>query len=405
MSLTLDDLDFLTSGAGEVLLQKLRIEDLSQHNHLKLVTALRKDYTLDQVRAAVSLAQVRLKAWEKFGADAQKMFFTEDALQQASDRRIRHYRAGLIPQRFIMDVCCGIGADSLAFAAAGSTVYGIDLDPVRVAMARLNAAVMELMNAQFEVRDATDIQTVDDVAALFFDPARREDDGRRIYNVEDYQPPLSIIRQWRVPQILVKLSPGVQLGQLADYDIAGGNGLEFISVEGALKEALLWMGMWGLNDPSLHRRGLTATLLVEDQVYHWQRTSKPEALSLSAPRGWLIEPDPALIRAGLVQDAAQHYGGDLLDKTIAYFTTDAKPDSPWLRAWKILDWMPFNLKKLRAYLRERNVGTVTVKKRGSALTPEGLTADLKLKGDASRTLVLTRYNEYPIVLICADYQP
>ncbi|MBC7870509.1 MAG: SAM-dependent methyltransferase, partial [Chitinophagaceae bacterium] len=65
--------------------------------------------------------------------------------------------------------------------------------------------------------------------------------------------------------------------------------------------------------------------------------------------------------------------------------------------------MPFNLKKQRAYLRERNVGTVTVKKRGSALTPEGLIADLKLKGDETRTLVLTRCAGRPIVMICSDY--
>ncbi|MDX1994322.1 MAG: methyltransferase domain-containing protein [bacterium] len=393
MSLTLDDLDFLTSGAGEALLERLRVEDLSQQNHLKLVTALRKDYTLDQVRAAVSLAQVRLKARDKFGHLAQKMFFTEDALQQASDPRIRRYRANSVPPRFVVDVCCGIGADSLAFATAGSGVYGIDLDPVRVAMARLNAAVLGLPNTHFEVGDATEIRTADGAVTLFFDPARREEDGRRIYDVEAYNPPLSLVRQWSAHAIAVKLSPGVDLRQLEDYPAL----IEFISVEGDLKEAVMWLGAgW---------RTMKATLLTSDGVLHWQRTSEPEARPLSEPRGWLIEPDPALIRAGLVQDAAQHFDGFLLDETIAYFTTDTKPASPWVRAWQILDWMPFNLKKLRAYLRERNVGTVTVKKRGSALTPEGLSADLKLKGDASRTLVLTRYNEQPIVLICADYQP
>jgi hypothetical protein len=92
-----------------------------------------------------------------------------------------------------------------------------------------------------------------------------------------------------------------------------------------------------------------------------------------------------------------------LDETIAYFTTDDKPDSPWVRTWQILGWMPFNLKKLRAYLREHNVGTVTVKKRGSAITPESLIPQLKLKGDESRTLVLTRCQGAHIVIICADY--
>jgi hypothetical protein len=115
-----------------------------------------------------------------------------------------------------------------------------------------------------------------------------------------------------------------------------------------------------------------------------------------------VEPDPAILRAGLVQDAAEKFNGFMLDETIAYFTTDRKPDSPWVRAWQILDWMPFNLKKLRAYLRERNVGNVTVKKRGSPLTPETLIPQLKLKGDESRTLVLTRLQGQPIVMICEN---
>jgi hypothetical protein len=124
---------------------------------------------------------------------------------------------------------------------------------------------------------------------------------------------------------------------------------------------------------------------------------------IDKPRGWLIEPDPALLRAGLVQAVAAAFDGALLDETIAYFTTHEKPKSPWLRGWQILDWMPFHLKRLRAYLREWNIGRVTVKKRGAAITPEELTAKLKLSGAGSCTLVLTRYQAEPIVMICADY--
>jgi hypothetical protein len=71
------------------------------------------------------------------------------------------------------------------------------------------------------------------------------------------------------------------------------------------------------------------------------------------------------------------------------------------RAWIIDDWMPFNLKKLRAYLRERGVGRVTVKKRGSPLSPEELIAKLKLPGNGvERVIVLTRVLGQPAILIC-----
>ncbi len=121
------------------------------------------------------------------------------------------------------------------------------------------------------------------------------------------------------------------------------------------------------------------------------------------PRGYLYEPDPAIIRAGLLSELAQHLELTMyrLDETIAYLTADTLVKSALARAWIIDDWMPFNLKKLRAYLRERGVGRVTVKKRGSPLSPEELIAKLKLTGDGEeRVVVLTHVLGQAAILIC-----
>lgn len=385
MSLSLADLDFLTTDAGVRFLDQLRDEDLSPSNTLSLLTRLRRDYPAEQSRAALSLAQTRLKAVDKFGDDAGRMFFTADALQQASHPLVRRYRAQVAQGVSVVDVGCGIGADSLALAGAGGAVLGLDIDPVRVAMARLNGAALGLP-ARFEVADVHQGLPPSDL--VFFDPARRDENGKRIFHVERYQPPLSLLRDWAAPQIMVKLSPGVNLAQLLPY----GGGVEFISVNGDLKEAVLWLGF--------ERVPMMATLLTADEALHWPLPAVMPTVALAEPRGWLVEPDPSLLRAGLVQAVAAAFDGTMLDETIAYFTTEIRPESPWLRSWRILDWMPFHLKRLRAYLRQRGVGQVTVKKRGMAMTPDELIGRLKLKGDAARTLVLTRYQGQPVVLIC-----
>lgn len=385
-------LDFLTSSAGVQLLDALAGEDLSDARTLALLTRLRKSYPAEQAGAALELARLRLKAVEKFGEVAARMYFTRSALEQASDPRIRAYRAQHAPQS-VLDACCGIGADSLTFAQHGAQVLGIDLDAERAAMASLNAAALGVSDrARFEVGDVRGALPAG-YALRFFDPARRDETGRRLHDVEAYQPPLSLIRQWDAAQIMVKLSPGVELAQLESY----GGTVEFISVEGDLKEAVIHL-------PAAES-ALFATLIHGDTVHHWRRTDSPAPRPLSTPRGWLIEPDSSLLRAGLVEDAAQAFDAYQLDETIAYLTADHAPETPWARAWQIMDWMPFNVKKLRAYLRERNIGTVTVKKRGSPLTPEALIAQLKPKGDRSCTLALTRHDGAPIVMICEDYTP
>jgi len=387
MSITLPDVEWLTSPTGESLLQRLAHEDLSDTNTLPLLTRLRRDYTAVQAGAAVEMARLRVKAVAKFGVDARRLFFTREALEQASDPLVRAYRAEVIGAHSVIDACCGIGADSLMLAAMGADVYGLDIDSVRIEIARYNAKSVGL-KARFEVGDVT--EGLPRAEWVFFDPARRDEQGKRIYDVERYQPPLSIVSDWKQASICAKLSPGVDLEHLKSY-----HGLvDFVSVDGDLKEAILWLG-----DGVRRER---ATLLRHEEYFFWEREMGivPET-TIAAPREWLVEPDPAILRAGLVQDVAEEFNGFLLDETIAYFTTDEKPESPWLRAWRVLDWMPFNVKKLRAYLRAHQVGDVTVKKRGSPVTPEALIPQLKLKGSAARTVVLTRLRGQPIVIICA----
>jgi SAM-dependent methyltransferase len=388
--ITLPTLAFLASPDGEHVLADLAAQDLSDRHTLPLITALRRSLPAETAGAALEMARLRQKAVAKFGPDAARLFFTRDALEQASDPQARAFHAAGCAGWSVADFCCGIGADALAFAAAGASVLAVDLDPVRAEMARLNAAALDLP-LMVQTADVRDLDP--DADLVFCDPARRED-GRRLFSVEDYQPPLSISRRWRAPRLLVKLSPGVDVAELAGY----GGGVEFVSVEGELKEALLRTGRAAFGaDPDRH-----ATLLTGGVVHHWRGADR-EPGEVGAPLGWLIEPDPALIRAGLVTSAGRAWNATQLDETIAYLTADAPPNTPWARAWRVQLWMPFNVKALRAALRERGVGHVAVKRRGSPVTPEALIPQLKLKGDAGATVVLTRLQGKPIAIVCDEH--
>jgi SAM-dependent methyltransferase len=393
MTITLDDLDFLASPPGLRLLDRLRGESLDDSHTLRLLDRLRREVSAQQAGAALEMARLRFKAEGKFGQDAPVMWFTRDGLEQASDPLVRRYRAATTAAAPVVDACCGIGADSLALAAAGAAVVGLDYDPVRVRIAQMNAEALGLP-AQFRAADVRD--GLPDAAVIFYDPARRDATGRRIHHVEQYHPPLGLVKDWQrthpAARIIVKLSPGVDLAQLESY----GGCVEFISVGGDLKEAVLRLG------PGVGSGSTQATLLTPDGAFSFRRETVFAHAPVSEPRRWLLEPDASVLRAGLVSDLALMLGGALLDETIAFITTDERPETIWARAWPVLDWMPFHVKRLRAYLRERGVGQVTVKKRGSAVTPETLIPQLKLHGDETRVLVLTRCQDKPVVIICGE---
>ena len=386
----------LTSPLGQRALSAAQELAPREQDYLTHFQHLTREYAPDLARAALEIAILRGAADRKFPF-ADRLFATRDALEQASGWEVSTYRA----ERFrefdtIVDLGCSIGSDTLAFSDHAPAV-GIDIDPLRLAMARENfrairpSAQVALMQA--DLRYSIPIWTVPFPCALFFDPSRRVE-HRRVHSVHDYTPQLSIIDDWRprYPALGVKVSPGVSLAELQGYDAE----VEFISHHGSLKEAVLWFG-------PLKRCSRRAAILPGP---HFLESDLPEdvlrkrKLPLSQPLAYLYEPDPAVLRAGLVYDLGERINAYQLDPDIAYLVSDQKVVTPFARAWMVEDWMPFGLKKLRAYLREREVGRVIVKKRGSPLQPEELIQKLKLKGHDKRVVFLTHLQGRPIVVIC-----
>ena len=315
-------------------------------------------------------------------------------MEQATSFEISSYRAERFRQfPYIADLGCSIGGDTFSLAQVAPTI-GLDVDFLRLSMASANLLALGLSsNSQLIQSNLTySLPFKAGSIALFFDPARRAGD-HRFFSVQQYQPPLSIIRDWLpdFPSLGVKISPGVDLAELNVYEAE----LEFISFHGELKEAVLWFG-------SLKTAFRRATILPGPYQLVAQlpdRLPLPPA-RISDPGFFLYEPDPSVIRSGLVTTLAEMLDASQVDSDIAYLTSDSLSPTPFARVWRIIDWFPFQLKRLRAYLRQHNYGHVTVKKRGSPIEPDFLIHQLRLKGDLDCILVLTHLRGEPIVIIC-----
>lgn len=332
----------------------------------------------EKAAAATTQARLRERAVAKFGDAAPLMFFTPDALEQATRSRVADHRAArlaaAIPEGSVIDLGCGIGGDLLAFSRAGLVAAGIDQDPVRVAMARANLAALGLAGA-VQVGDAT---TVDPsgFGAAFADPARRGGRGR-VFDVDGWTPPWPWVLDLLRRRALVKVAPGI------GHDLVPpGVEAEWVSDGGEVKEAVLW-------SPDLSTADRRATVIGEGGLATLTQEDDPGA-EVRAVGDYLYEPDGAVIRAGLVTAVAAGVGGGLLDPHIAYVTGDAPFRTPFARGYRVVEHLPYREKQLRAALHERGVGRLTIKKRGVQVVPEELRKRLALKGDAEATLVMTR---------------
>ncbi|MGZ5389184.1 MAG: THUMP-like domain-containing protein [Aeromicrobium sp.] len=364
----------LLSPAGQVLLVEVA-ERAGIESDLGLGTRLRKAHDAELVAAAVTQNHLRSKARSKFGEAAALMYFTHDALEQSTRAVVSDHRAHRLVsagETAVVDLGCGIGGDLIAFARAGMKVRGVELGPVRAAIARANLDALGLTGTVL-CADATAVSVASDEVA-FVDPARRDGKGR-IFDPTDCVPPWDFVTALLAGRGLAKTMPGI------DHRLVpAGVEAEWVSVDGNLVEACLW----GEPYASAHRR---ATLLPS-------RESLTDAdageAHVAAPAAFLYEPDDAVIRSGLVTAVAAEVDGWLIDPKIAWVSSAAHVATPYARAFRVIDELPFRQKPLKAALVALDIGTLTIKKRGVDVVPDVLIKRLKLKGSVTGTIVMTR---------------
>ena len=364
-------------------------------SELAVATALRRDYPASLAAAAVAQHELRLAAREKFSR-AMEMLFTRAGYEQSSSETIARHRAARFGgARRVADLCCGIGGDLIALAAAPRTtapqpdarVLAVDRDEIHARLAIHNAGVYGASGRVSAcVADVRDI-ALDGLDAVFIDPARRA--GTRRFPAGVSQPPLDwcVALAGRVPAVCVKAAPG-----LPAELIPPGWEAEFIADGRDLKEAVLW-------SPAFATASRRATILPAGDTL----IAEPGApVSLTEPGEYLLDPSPAVTRAGLVEDLARLLGARKIDPHIAFLTADRAVSTPFARTLRVIESAPWNEKRFAARLRELGVGAADIRRRGLAGDVDQIHRRLKLSGPHRATVVITRVSDKPWGLICTD---
>ena len=414
-----EDFIALLSPEGQQLLA--RVDYDSKTDVVKLVSHLRAEgFDPALVAAVLTQAKLRRRAKAKFGEFADRMIFTEHGLEQASRLSVAALHAGRFKNAgvsSVADLGCGIGTESLAFASVDLSVSAFDLHEVTAAVATYNLNIFD--NAFVEQADVTAI-SLTDFDGIFFDPARRDlsaakaERAIRKFDPAQFAPNFD----WVVEQCKQHVAgsgsaagPGVGSGTARAAGIKLGPGhpheaiddsaeAQWVSVNGDLVELSLWFG--AAARPNIKR----SALLIDGEGKHHEITSD-STTRLDAEYGelgeYVYEPDNAIIRSHLLGQLANDLGLHIFANEIAYLTGGAEGSSaiksPWLKGYRVLDNLAFDRKKLKAYLRERNIGTLEIKKRGSDVVPEQLRKEMALKGEGAATLIVTRVGDAHRVLV------
>ncbi|OHV05385.1 SAM-dependent methyltransferase [Mycobacterium talmoniae] len=325
----------------------------------------------DRAPALVETTLLRRRAADKLPG-TEDWLFTDEALQQASAAPVARHRAARLSGAVVHDVTCSIGTELAALRDTATQVIGSDLDPVRLAMAQHN------LGGTVGLCRADALAPISRAAVVVADPGRRR--GRqRSFNPRDYQPALdALLDTYRGRELVVKCAPGIDFGSVRRLGFDGE--IEVTSVAGAVREACLWSA--GLAGSGVRRR---ATILDRGEQL---TDAEPDDCAVRPAGRWIVDPDGAVVRAGLVRHYGARHGLWQLDPDIAYLSGDRLPAG--VRGFEVLERLPYSEKGLRQALAALDCGALEILIRGVDVDPDALRRRLRLRGSRPLSAVITR---------------
>ncbi|RYG24518.1 class I SAM-dependent methyltransferase [bacterium] len=310
----------------------------------------------EAARWAFGQWDLRARAKGRF-PEPERLLFVREALEQATHRGLSEYHASLFPAgKLVVDLTCGIGGDLMAFAARGP-VLGFELDAERADYARWN---LEAFGRKGEVRQEDGLAWLQEHEAeyVFADPARRVD-GKRTLDPDVFSPdPFAVAEAASgASRWAMKLTPMLPDETLARLALR----IEFVSFAGECREALaiggsepLEPGVWAVHPEREPLKG-----------------DVPVPAEADLAEGWLHDADPAAVRA----HALGNFGLSSLGDSPGYLVGPTRVDSPWLRAYEVIDDVA--PKRLKATLKALEADVPVLKQRGAGQNLDVWRKDLK----------------------------
>jgi hypothetical protein len=368
--ITLDVLRYLATPPGMDLLRAM-VATLPPGGILTPADAARwrRDLSLETFHAALIVAQTDAKARRskgKFADSPRWIWGVPEALEQATALPVGRYKAERIGSvcgnARVIDLCCGMGGDALAFAAR-FPVTAVDRSPVRAWMAEQNLSGSTHPATAIAADIAGLPMAVDEHSIIHIDPARRAA-GRRSAAWEESIPGPNLVMPLieRAAGGSIKLSPGVEFD-----DLPPGH-LELISERRAVVQAVLWTGCFVA---PFGGAGYRSATVIDGNGQASRLTGQPAAsLGSAAPAGrYVLEVDGAVHRAGLAPLLLDRLAAAALSDDCGLLTCDTDPQSPFVTLFETVATFPYAERRLAAHLPP---GVIEFKPRGVTLDTDRL---------------------------------
>ena len=354
--------------------------------------------------------KLRLKVPEWYAVPSLRYPFRLSG-EQCSSSETAFYKASVAARvgSRIADLTGGLGVDSWAFSKVAAEVLYNEMKPELSAAAERNFRELgvenvTVRNCQIEPGNVSEVLDGFEPDIIFLDPARRAEDGRKVFRLEDCQPDvLRLLPELfsAAPLVLLKLSPMADI-TLVCRRLGSVREVHVVAADGECKELLLLLERgYGSYTTVIYENGSILNVGAEGGIRQpsLRDPSHAPASRLWAPPSYtaegghgfanptlcsnllLFEPGKALLKAGAF-DLPCQFGLEKIGRHTHLYTGQVPEElEPFGKCFEILEVLPLNNKTIKELGKRYPQASVTA--RNIPITSDQLRKKLGVKDGGS----------------------
>ncbi|MEM2121129.1 MAG: methyltransferase domain-containing protein [Candidatus Woesearchaeota archaeon] len=288
-----------------------KIKNLIKSNRTSLIKNKFKKLKQEELKELVSIAKAQIKA-ENLFSKGFKMFLNEEDLRFTTQEFIADYRArkiySFVGKEKIVDLCCGIGSQTISFAKYFRHVLAIDIDERKINYAFKNIQHRDLRNVTLLRGDIFDKEIIKKVSdfkpkVIFCDPQRKEKGLRE----EERELIKNIIKNYSniTNNLVIEAPPFINIQKLKEELKKEFNldfEAEFLSQDQKLKRLTLYFS-------ELKRADYSIINFPEEKIIYLNSENNDSIIKETNDlKDYLLEPNTALKRASMIHKALEIAG-------------------------------------------------------------------------------------------------
>lgn len=374
-----------------------RCDDVRQLAFKKNVPpAIDLRYALQQIEARQRLAD-KVPTW---AANQQIEFPPHLSVEQCSSERAARYKASLLQGDIFVDLTGGMGVDCYFISSNFRQTHYVEQQPLLAELACKNFEVLATDICVHNQAAETFLKQIDAVSALFIDPARRDNAGRKMVSISDCTPDVAALQHTllnKAPKVLIKLSPMLDIAVVL-RELQHVKAIHVVAVENECKELLVELECDFDGAPTVHAVNLTAAPTERFTFCPSDEKCAVHALAAGVGR-YLYEPNAALLKAGAFRSVAQRFDIDKLHTNSHLYTSNELIEDFPGRRFEVEAVVPFKSRMKPTDLPDIDKANMAV--RNFPLSVAELRKLLKI-GDGGQTYIFatTLFDNSKVLIIC-----